>query len=113
LELIPEVERRYFWGRIASNPSLDPGRERFFSPPPSATQTDLGLVVTSGSRDRPASRENALTWFKAWQDRKVAPWAVKTATIEGGTHAADSPNSYRIGMVWLFSRQHALVPARD
>ena len=103
-DLIPEVEKRYradlsrrvlysaftdpdlFWGRVASNPSLDPGRERFFSQPAAATRNDLGLVVTSGSRDHPASRENALAWFKAWTDRDDAAWTLKTATTEGGTH---------------------------
>ena len=132
-ELLPEVERRYradparrvlfgqsrggsfvlysaftdpdlFWGRIASNPALDPGRERFFGSPAQASRSDLGLVVTSGSRDRPQLREGALAWFKAWQARTDAPWAIETQTIDGGTHAADAPRSYRAGMLWLFRR---------
>ncbi len=132
-ELIPNVEERYrtdssrrilfgqsrggymvlysafsdpdlFWGRIASNASFDPGRELFFSPAAPATQKDLGLVVTSGSRDSPPLREAALTWFKAWGGRDDAPWTIKTATIEGGTHAANSPDSYRLAMIWLFNR---------
>lgn len=132
-ELIPEIENRYsvdserrilfgqsrggymvlysafedpdlFWGRIASNPTFDPGRERFFSPPKAASRNDLGLVVTSGSLDRPALRESALQWFDAWTDRDDAPWAVQTVTIEGGTHAANSADSYRVGMLWLFNR---------
>ena len=138
-ELIPEIENRYsvdstrrvlfgqsrggymvlysafedpdlFWGRIASNPTFDPGRERFFSPPKAASRNDLALVVTSGSRDRPALRESALQWFEAWTDRTDAPWAVRTVTIEGGTHAANSPDSYRIGMLWLFNRDRAQRP---
>lgn len=28
------------------------------------------------------------------------PWAIKAVTIDGGTHAADSSNSYRLGAVW-------------
>lgn len=96
-----------FWGRIASNPTFDPGRERFFSPTETASRDDLGLVVTSGSRDRPRLRESALKWFESWNNRDTAPWALKTLTIEGGTHAADSPNSYRAAMLWLFRRtQH-------
>ena len=131
-ELIPEVEARYradssrrvlfgqsrggymmlysafiepdlFWGRIASNPTFDPGRERFFSPAAPVTRSDLGLVVTSGSRDFPELRESALAWFQTWQNRNDAPWALKAVTIEGGTHAADSPNSYRLAMTWLFN----------
>ncbi len=132
-ELIPEIEERYqadasrrilfgqsrggyltlysaftdpdlFWGRIASNASFDPGREIFFSPPAQANRSDLGLVVTSGSRDMPFLREAALQWFDAWKVNEDAPWAVKTATIEGGTHAANSTDSYRLGMLWLFNR---------
>ncbi len=131
-ELLPEVERRYradpsrrvlfgqsrsgymvlysafvapdlFWGRIASNPAFDPGRELFFSAPAQSSRTDLGLVVTSGSRDIPALREAALDWFEVWKDRDDAPWEIKTATIDGGTHAANSSDSYRLGMVWLFN----------
>lgn len=132
-ELIPEIETRYrtnpsrrilfgqsrggymvlysaftnpelFWGRIASNPSFDPGRERFFSPAAPTSRDDLGLVVTSGSRDRPALRQAALEWFAAQEETRTKPWSLHTVTIEGGTHAADSPNSYRAGMVWLFNR---------
>lgn len=132
-ELIPEVERRYradparrvlfgqsrggsfvlysaftdpdlFWGRIASNPAFDPGRERFFGEPAPASRSDLGLVVTSGSRDRPLLRESALAWFEAWRGRTDAPWAIEAQTIEGGTHGADAPRSYRAGMLWLFRR---------
>ena len=91
-----------FWGRIASNPSFSPDGELFFSEPSKATRHDLGLVVTSGSRDRPKLREGALKWFQRWNGAKETPWAVKTVSIEGGTHAADSANSYRAGMLWLF-----------
>ena len=97
------VEPDLFWGRIASNPVFDPGRELFFSKPASSSRTDLGLVVTSGSRDIPGLREAALDWFEIWKDRDGAPWAIKTATIDGGTHAANSSDSYRLGMIWLFS----------
>jgi predicted alpha/beta superfamily hydrolase len=94
-----------FWGRIASNPSFDPGRERFFKAAGPGKRDDLGLVVTSGSRDYPKLREAALEWFEAWADRPDAPWAVHAVTVEGGTHAAYSATSYRIGMLWLFDRE--------
>lgn len=93
-----------FWGRIASNPVFDPGRERFFSPPAKGSRSDLGLVVTSGTRDIPSLRESALEWFEYWRGSKAKPWELNAVTIEGGTHAADSSNSYRIGMLWLFDR---------
>lgn len=98
------TEPDLFWGRIASNPSFDPGRDLFFSEVAPSSRKDLGLVVTSGSRDIPRLREAALKWFEAWKDRDDTPWTVKTATIEGGTHAANSTDSYRLGMLWLFNR---------
>jgi alpha-beta hydrolase superfamily lysophospholipase len=98
------TEPDLFWGRIASNPAFDPGRERFFGQPAGATRPGLGLVVTSGSRDRAPLREAALQWFHAWEKRSDAPWAIKAHTIEGGTHAADIANAYRVGMLWLFGR---------
>lgn len=93
-----------FWGRIASNPVFDPGRQRFFSPPAQGTRADLGLVVTSGSEDNPGLRQAALEWFAAMERPGDRPWAVHAVTIEGGTHAADSTRSYRQGMGWLFRR---------
>lgn len=137
-ELIPRIEQRYrtdsqrrvlfgqsrggymvlysaftepdlFWGRIASNPSFDPGRRRFFSPPNVGALDSLGLVVTSGSRETPDRRKIALEWFDHWENRDDVPWEIKTLTIEDGTHAANSPDSYRKGMLWLFNR--TVLPA--
>ena len=96
-----------FWGRIASNPAFDPGRDRFFSPAATAARDDLGLVVISGSRDFLELREAALEWFREWQTRNDAPWELNAVTLEGGTHAADSPNSYRLAMNWLFNRNES------
>jgi len=132
-ELLPEIESRYradpekrvlfgqsrggymvlysafidpdlFWGRIASNATFYPGRERFFSPAAASKKSDLGLVVTSGSHDYPKLRKDALEWFKTWENNAETPWDIKAATIEGGTHASFSATSYRIGMLWLFNR---------
>ena len=133
-ELIPEVERRYrtdperrilfgqsrggsfvlysaftdpdlFWGRIASNPALNRGRERYFAAPAPATRRDLGLVYVSGTRDRPDLRAQAQDWFAAWRERKDAPWAVRTVDLPDGTHAADAGRAYREGLLWLFGRK--------
>ncbi|MBE8715961.1 alpha/beta hydrolase [Cellvibrio polysaccharolyticus] len=133
LELIPEIETRYradpakrilfgqsrggfmvlysaftnpdfFWGRIASNPTFDPGRDLLFSSTPSASRSDLALVVTSGTRDYPPLREAALEWYEAWGEADEMPWALNFVTINNGTHAANSTDSYRAGMLWLFSR---------
>lgn len=137
-ELIPEIEKRYradpsrrilfgqsrggymvlysafthpdlFWGSIASNPTFDPGRELLSSPAASASRNDLGLVVTSGSRDYPRLREAALEWVDAWKEVENMPWALKFVSIEGGTHASSSAHSYRAGMLWLFSRDKSEV----
>ena len=136
-ELIPEIERKFqtdsdrrilfgqsrggsfvlysaftdpdlFWGRIASNPSFKPDGDRFFGDAPVASRHDLGLVVTSGTRDRPQLRESALKWFQHWDGATGGPWAIKTVNIEGATHAADSANSYRAGMLWLFGRTNVV-----
>lgn len=98
-----------FWGRIASNPPLDPGRELFFANPTKAQRSDLGLVYASGSNDRPYLRADAAEWFTKWQNRTDAPWTIKTLTIDGGTHAADAGNVYRKAMLWLFSRDETEI----
>lgn len=133
-ELIPDVENRYradpakrvlfgqsyggtmvlysaftepdlFWGRIASNPSFTPGHDLFFSAGKPAARTDLELVVTSGSNDRPNLRKSAFEWLDYVEGRKSLPWTVRVISIEGGTHAANSTDSYREGMNWLFKHQ--------
>lgn len=133
-ELMPEIARRYradtsrqilfgqsrggymvlysafthpdlFWGRIACNPAFDPGRELFFSALTSAPSGNSGLVVTSGSHDWPKLREAALAWRDVWSGEENTPWAVNFITIENGTHSANSTDSYRQGMQWLFSRE--------
>ena len=134
-ELIPTIERRYradqdrrilfgqsrggyqvlwsaftdpdlFWGRIASNPAFSPGEERFVAEPDHSTRTDLGLVVTSSEHDTPARRARMLQWFDDWAGRQPQSWTLKTATIKDGTHSVDCVNSYRLGILWLFSRDH-------
>lgn len=130
-ELLPEVERRYradparrilvgqsrggsfilysaftdpdlFWGRIASNPSFSRDGENWFGNPAAAARTDLHLIVTSGSRDRPQLRADALRWWEAWQDREDRPWDLRFFTIKGGTHAANITDAYRAGMLRIF-----------
>jgi uncharacterized protein len=141
-ELIPEVEQRYradparrvlfgqsrggsfvlysaftdpdlFWGRIASNPSFDPGRTMFFSSPATAKRDDLQLIVTSRERDRPASRRAALAWFAHWRGRARIPWTLTTATVAEGTHAAYAIDSYRIGIHRLFAPEGEATPSKD
>lgn len=91
-----------FWGRIASNPTLDrlPALSR---PPTAAKRKDLRLLVTSGARDRPQYRAPMVRWFSDMAGKRGLPWTLRTETIEGGTHAADAGRVYRLGMGWLFS----------
>lgn len=135
-ELIPEIERRHrsdsgrrvlfgqsrggafvlysavtdpdlFQGRIASNPSITPGIESLLAPAALATRTDLGLVVVSGTRDRPDLQVEAAQWLAAWQARPDRPWRLFGERIEGGTHAANAPDAYRRGMNRLFGAEPA------
>jgi hypothetical protein len=93
-ELIPQIENRYrtdpsrrvlfgqsrggsmvlysaftdpdlFWGRIASNPAFDPGRELFFSPAAPANQEDLGRLIDERIRDLAGWRGATLARMRA------------------------------------------------
>ena len=130
-ELIPEVERRHrsdpsrrilfgqsrggafvlysavtdpdlFWGRIASNPSITPGIESLLEPAARAARDDLTLVVTSGTRDRPDLQEEAALWLAAWEGRSGRPWRLHGLRVSEGTHAANAPDAYRMGLRAIF-----------
>lgn len=105
-----------FWGRIASNPSFVPGRERLFGPLPTASRTDLRLALVSGTRARPSSREPLLEWSRAMATRDDLPWALKVEHLEYGTYSADSARAYRAAMRWFFDRPdgapHASIAAQ-
>ena len=103
------TEPDLFWARIASNPAFEPGRARFFGPPPAATRTDLRLIVSSGTNDRPHLRAAALDWFRHWEGR-AAPWTIRAQNIAGGTHAADVVNVYREALRWLFPAPPPAAP---
>ncbi|MBX9574184.1 MAG: esterase family protein [Caulobacteraceae bacterium] len=132
-ELIPEIERRFhadpsrrvlfgqsrggafvlwsavnepdlFWGRIASNPSITPGVESLMGAAAPAVRDDLGVVLVSGTRDWPDLQAEAELWGSAWEARADRPWRLHRARVEGGTHAANAGDAYRIGMNWLFGR---------
>ena len=92
-----------FWGRIASNPAITPGIESLLDPPGASARTDLGVVVSSGTRDRPDLQAEAARWLRHWEGGP-APWCLHPVRIEGGTHAANAPDAYRAGMLWLFGR---------
>lgn len=139
-ELIPRVESRYridatkrvllgqsrggyfvlwsaledpdlFWGRIASNPVLTPGRERFFAAAKPHTRDDLQVAVASGTRDTEQRRKNAREWTQAWTGRSEAPWDVRLFSMQDGTHAASIGETYRQAMLWLFRQDIAPADA--
>lgn len=92
-----------FWARIANNPAFPAHRDIVLGGPPAAVRSDLKLVVASGTEDRPHIRAGALVWFDA-HSKQPGPWKFQRLELEGGTHAADMPNSYRRAMNWLFPR---------
>jgi uncharacterized protein len=132
-ELIPKVEARYradperrilygqaraghfvlysafndpdlFWGRIAYNPSFEPGMSRFYQPPSSTSRADLRLIVASGTRDRPNNRAHFRAWQDAWQGKSDLPWQLVMPDIPGGTHAYDTSSAYRTGMRFIHGK---------
>lgn len=92
-----------FWARIASSPTLTPGRDIYFAAPAPAQRTDLQFVVADGSKDYPELRPDTVAWESEWAHRQGS-WRLKIITIEGGTHAANLPDVYRQAMDWLFDR---------
>jgi predicted alpha/beta superfamily hydrolase len=95
-----------FWGRIASNPAVAPGREMLLTAPAVApARHDLGVALVSGTRDDSATRrEGAKAWGERWVQAADAPWDARLIEIEGGTHAASIGEAYRQAMLWLFGR---------
>ena len=90
-----------FWGRIASNPSFPSHRQLLLEQSPAKPRTEVKLLVSSGTRDRPQIRAGTLEWFDAHK-RRPGDWEFRRLDPVGGTHAADLPNVYRMGMKWLF-----------
>ena len=91
-----------FWGRIASNPALAPGKARYFEKASANSRRDLKVAVMSGSRDKEARRTDAREWTHHWLGQSVKPWEVKLFSMSNGTHAATIGESYRQAMQWLF-----------
>ena len=92
-----------FWGRVASNPTLDL-LPSLGAAPAAATRHDLHLLIASGELDDPKYRQPRDAWVAALRRQTDLPWAVRTESIAGGTHAADSARVHRLAMRWLFSK---------
>lgn len=91
-----------FWGRIASNPALSRSFDFFVGTAETGRREDLSLIIASGTRERPGLLRDTERWLEAWLERRDKPWSLHVARIEGGTHAANSTDAYRAGMLRLF-----------
>ncbi|QFT55881.1 alpha/beta hydrolase [Microbulbifer sp. THAF38] len=91
-----------FKGFIASNPTFLPQKDFFYGKPHSANRDDLNLVITSGENDTQKLRGDALTWNAHWSKQEEMPWEITFKTIPAGSHAANSTDSYRLGLNVIF-----------
>lgn len=94
-----------FWGHIASNPGREADSRLLFGmdrEPPEKPQGGY-LIVASGSRDRDYLRGTALEWRDRLASRDDLPWDARFIDIEGGTHAANLGDAYRLGMRVMFT----------
>ena len=41
-------------------------------------------------------------WLSAWEARAQRPWRLRGVRVEDGTHAANAPDAYRLGLNLLF-----------
>lgn len=89
-----------FWGRIASNPTLDL-LPALLGPPRAAARRDLRLMVASGTRDDPRLLGPRRKWLDEWTVRRDLPWELRAETIKDATHAADAGTIYRLAVNWL------------
>jgi predicted alpha/beta superfamily hydrolase len=90
-----------FWTRIASNPSPRMHQSFLAGPPPTSGRKDLHLIIASGTANNAPGRKAAVEWSDRWSGLPT-PWAVHRIDIPGGTHAADLPNAYRLGLRTVF-----------
>lgn len=94
-----------FWARIASNPSLIPGKDLFFAEPTLQATKPSMVAVVSGTRDLDIRQANAREWTDYWSSNNSAPWEVKLFPIENGTHAASLGETYRQTLLWVFQME--------
>jgi len=108
------TEPGLFWGHIASNPALHRSVE-FFLP----DQTEIParpvtrLFVVSASEDAPRFKVPATQWIAEWTARQQRPWDLQVELLEGHNHFSPAPDSFRLGMKWLFSSATIPHPAGD
>lgn len=94
-----------FWGHIANNPALHRNLSFFIEHPLSKNRGKSKLFVSSGSKDDDRFRLPARAWIAHWTSKSKTPWALKTVTLDGESHASAGPLSFRAGMRWLFNSE--------
>ncbi len=108
------TEPGLFWGHIASNPALHHTVD-FFLPANTEIPTKplTRLFVASASDDAPRFKEPAMQWISEWTNRQQRPWDLRVEFLEGHNHYSPPPDSFRLGMKWLFSSVNIPRPAGD
>lgn len=91
-----------FWAGIASNPSFRMHQQLLAGRPAAAHRSDLHLLVVSGTANNAQGRKGALDLVRRLRGEPI-PWKLEEIDIEGGTHAADLPNAYRLALRRLFN----------
>lgn len=92
-----------FMGYIASNPALHRNLDWFLQPAKAGEKKPL-LYVGAGSKDHVRFRKPAKQWIKHWQQVKDKPWHLKVENLEGQTHVSAAPESFRLGIQWIFTQ---------
>jgi uncharacterized protein len=88
-----------FKGRIASNPGMRDGEEKFLVSRNDVGDPDLKLVLSSGTKDREHNRQTAQKLNLMFNAPNVRlPWTLIPLEIQDGTHAADIGRVYRAAM---------------
>jgi len=95
-----------FFGHIASNPALHRNLPFFLSwhGEKEFTGPLSRLFVSSGEFEDPRFLKPAMAWVKHWQGVDPRPWVLETRTLPGQTHLSATPEAFRQGVEWLFSK---------
>ena len=91
------------WGRIASNPSLQPNRDFFFQDYGLLPDSGGKLYFSNGTRDWERLRTETLKLLQHLEGEKNTPWRLNLKELHGETHAAGIVTVYRDAMIWLFA----------
>lgn len=97
-----------FWGHIASNPALHRNLEYFMGwKGPTEMPLDVTrLFVSEGEFDDPRFKTPAMEWIKYWSTpERTKPFVLEFQELPGQTHLSSVTESFRRGLLWLFSTE--------